>query len=90
MPEDPKAKIARFPPKVQQAIMAAKLSKGMTKEQVLMAVGYPISSENPNLAAPMWRYWLTSFAPFTVMWDAQGRVKDIETDGQTRLLVVQD
>lgn len=86
--EDPAAKLSKFPPKVQEAIKSMRLSKGMTKEQVLMAVGYPITSENPTLDAPSWRYWLSSFAPFTVIWDAQGRVKEIETDGQTKPMVV--
>lgn len=87
---DPKAKIASFPAKTQEAIKSMRVSKGMTKEQVLMSVGYPITSENPTLDSPVWRYWLSSFAPFTVMWDGQGRVKEIETDPQTRPLVVQD
>ena len=87
---DPKAKIASFPAKIQEAIKNMRVAKGMTKEQVLMAVGYPITSENPTLDAAAWRYWLNSFAPFTVIWDGQGRVKDIETDGQTKPLVVQD
>ena len=87
---DPKARIAGFPAKTQEAIKTMKVSKGMTKEQVLMSVGYPITSENPTLDSPVWRYWLSSFAPFTVLWDAQGRVKEIETDPQTKPLVVQD
>jgi hypothetical protein len=29
---------------------------GTPREQVLMAVGYPISSENPSLGAKVWRY----------------------------------
>ncbi len=87
---DPKSKIAGFSAKTQEAIKSMRVSKGMTKEQVLMAVGYPITSENPSLDAPVWRYWLSSFAPFTVMWDGAGRVKDIETDPQTRLVVVQE
>ena len=87
---DPKAKLTSFPPKIQEAIKNMRVAKGMTKEQVLMAVGYPITSENPTLDAAAWRYWLSSFAPFTVIWDGQGRVKDIETDGQTKPLVVQE
>lgn len=87
---DPKTKLSSFPAKTQEAIKGMRVSKGMTKEQVLMSVGYPITSENPTLDAPIWRYWLNSFAPFTIMWDGQGRVKDIETDPQTRPMVVQD
>lgn len=87
---DPKAKLASFPAKTQEAIKNMRVSKGMTKEQVLMSVGYPITSENPSLDAPVWRYWLDSFKPFTVVWDANGRVRDIETDPQTKYMVVQE
>ncbi len=86
--DDPKAKLATYPAKIRESIIAARVSPGMTKEQVLMAVGYPVSSENPNLDAKIWRYWLSSFAEFQVVWDTNGRVKEIATDPQTRNLVV--
>lgn len=86
--EDPKAKLATYPAKVRSAITSARVSPGMTKEQVIMAVGYPVSSENPNLDAKMWRYWLSSFAEFQVMWDENGRVKEIVGDPTTRNLVL--
>jgi outer membrane protein assembly factor BamE (lipoprotein component of BamABCDE complex) len=63
---------------------------GMTREQVLMAVGYPVTSENPHLDARVWRFWLSSFAEFQVVVGADGRVKEITTDPQTRNLVVMD
>ncbi len=85
---DPKKKMAGFPPRIRKAIEQARIANGMTKEQVLMAVGYPISSENPTLDAPIWRYWLSSFAPFTVHWDKAGRVKSVDTDSQTAAMVV--
>lgn len=47
--QDPKAKTAAFPPKIRQAIESARVMPGMTREQVFMAVGYPVSSENPTL-----------------------------------------
>lgn len=84
---DPRVNLASFPVKTQHAIQTMRVSKGMTKEQVLMAVGYPVTSENPSLDAPVWRYWLTKFAPFTIVWDAQGLVKEIVTDAQTRLVI---
>jgi len=67
--EDPRLKIAMFPARIQQAIAAARIVPGMTQEQVIMSIGYPISSENPALDAPVWRYWLTSFEEFQVNWD---------------------
>ena len=86
--EDPAARIAGFPPKIREAIKSARVTKGMTREQVAMSVGYPISSENPNLDAPIWRMWLSSFSEFQVLFDNAGRVRAVETDPQTRNLVV--
>ena len=88
--EDPAARIASFPPKIREAIRSARITKGMTREQVAMSVGYPISSENPNLDTQMWRMWLSSFAEFQVLFDKSGRVTNVETDGQTRNVVFMD
>ena len=88
--EDPKAKLAAFPARIREAVTRAQLVPGMTREQVLMAVGYPVSSENPHLDAKVWRFWLSSFAEFQVVFDGNGRVTEITTDPQTRNLVVMD
>lgn len=86
--EDPARKLAAFPPKIREAIAQARVTKGMTREQVTMAVGYPVSSENPSLDAKVWRFWLWSFSEFRVSFDNNGRVTDIETDAATRAKVV--
>jgi hypothetical protein len=86
--EDPKQKLAGYPAKVQQAIGAMKVMTGMTREQVLMAIGYPVSSENPSLDANLWRYWIDSFSEFQVLFDGGGKVKQIDCDAKTRNLVV--
>ena len=88
--EDPARRLAGYPPKVRDAIQSARIAKGMTREQVFMAVGYPISSENPNLDAPVLRYWLSSFSEFQVLFDNAGRVREVTTDPQTRNLVVME
>lgn len=88
--EDPRRKIAGFPSRVRKAIESARLVPGMTREQVTMAVGWPVSSENPHLDTKVWRYWLSSFAEFQVVFGADDRVKEITTDPQTRNLVVMD
>ena len=85
--EDPRAKIAKAPARIRNAIQQAKVARGMTREQVLMALGYPISSENPDLGADLWRYWMSSFAEFQVQFDGSGRVREITTDPNTRNLV---
>lgn len=81
--EDPRPKVSRAAPKLRGAIETARVARGMTKEQVLTALGYPISSENPNLDVPRWRYWLWSFSPFVVHFDGAGRVLRVETDRDT-------
>lgn len=88
--DDPKRKMAGYSPKVRKAIESARVVPGMTREQVTMAVGYPVSSENPQLDAKIWRFWLSSFAEFQVVFGGDDRVKEITTDAQTRNLVVMD
>jgi outer membrane protein assembly factor BamE (lipoprotein component of BamABCDE complex) len=66
----------------------ARLTKGMTREQVIMAVGYPISDENPSLESNTWRYWLSSFAEFDAIFDDKGLLTRIEGDARTRARVV--
>lgn len=75
--EDPRLKLAGAAPEVQRAITEAKLRRGMSREQVLMSIGYPIASENPTLATPVWRYWLTDKDEFQVYFDNEGRVTEV-------------
>lgn len=88
--EDPKKKLAAASPKVRKAIESARLTQGMTRDQVFMAVGYPVSSENAQLDAKVLRFWLSSFAEFQVLFDDKDRVREITTDPQTRNLVWMD
>jgi hypothetical protein len=84
--EDPRPKIAAFPPKIRDAIRSARVTPGMSREQVLMAVGYPVTSENPHLDAPIWRMWLWSFSEFELHFDGD-RLREVKTDPDTRAKV---
>ncbi|QNK68330.1 cell envelope protein SmpA [Variovorax sp. PAMC26660] len=77
---DPKQTMAAFAPAVRDAILAAKVMPGMTREQVLMAIAYPVTSENPSLDAPIWRYWRDSWSEFQVHFDEKGLVKAVVGD----------
>ncbi|MEJ8846624.1 hypothetical protein [Variovorax rhizosphaerae] len=88
--DDPNAKIASYPPKIREAIKSARITKGMTREQVAMAVGWPITSENPNLDVALWRMWISSFGGYSVMFDKAGKVTGVDTDPQTKVLVYVD
>jgi hypothetical protein len=82
--ENPSDKLAQYPKPIQDAITSMRLTKGMSREQVLMSVGYPVSSENPNIDAKVWHFWLSSFAEFRVTFDDRGLVTDIDADADTR------
>jgi len=89
VPDDPNVKISGYPQKVQDAIHQARVMVGMSREQVLMALGYPVSSENHVLTDKTWRFWLFSFSEFKVHFDDEGRVTSVETtDADTRDKVV--
>jgi len=75
--EDPKARIASWPARVQEAVRRSRVTAGMDREQVATALGYPVSSENPDLDANIWRYWLDSFTEFQVEFDGSGRVTGV-------------
>jgi len=86
--DDPKIKIATYPAAVQDAIKQGRLSPGMTKEQVIISVGYPLTNENSSLDGPIWRMWVSSFGEYQVVWGADGRVKEIAADPGSRAIIV--
>lgn len=86
--EDPKTKIASFPADVREAIRQGKVMSGMTKEQVIIAVGYPEADQTPSLDSSTWSYWLSSFESYQLKWSQDGRVKEIVTDPATRARMV--
>jgi hypothetical protein len=73
---DPKAKLAGYPTAVRQAIQKGQIMVGMSKEQVIMSVGYPLTNENPRYDAPYWRYWWSSFGEYDVHWNG-GQVSKV-------------
>jgi hypothetical protein len=88
--QDPRAVVAAAPPKIRAAIESARVTKGMTREQVLIALGYPISNENPHLDAATWKYWLWTFSPFRVQFDGNGEVSRVSGDRDTLAIVYKE
>jgi hypothetical protein len=87
--QDPRIKLATFPNNIQDAIKAGRIVDGMTKEQIIMSVGYPLTQENPSMDAPMWRMWVSPMGEYQLMWDANGKVKEIIADPVTKNMIVQ-
>lgn len=80
---DPKARLATYSPAVRKAIQGGQIMVGMSKEQVIMSLGYPMTSENPRFDAPYWRYWWSSWGEYKVHWNGAGRVKEVTGHPET-------
>ena len=85
--EDPRPRIATYPPTVQAAIREGKVMVGMTREQAIAAIGYPLTSENVSLDAPTWRIWRSSHGEYDLNFGADGRIKSITGDDSVTGLV---
>ena len=85
--EDPKTTLAGYPAAVRQAIEKGQVMVGMTKAQVIMSLGHPMTSENPRLDAPMWRYWWSSFGEYQVYWNGD-RVSKVTGHPETLALML--
>jgi serine/threonine protein kinase len=86
--KDLRFRIFQFPTNIQDAIRAGRIMPGMTKEQLVMAVGFPARHETPNVNAPVWKFWYSSRIPYSVNFDEHGRVKDIQVDPDTKQKLV--
>jgi len=85
--EDPRSRIATYAPPVQAAIREGKVLVGMTREQAIASIGYPLTSENVSLDAPMWRIWRSSHGEYDLNFGADGRIKSISGDDSVTNLV---
>jgi hypothetical protein len=81
--DDPKVRLARFPPRIRNAIAKGQLLRGMNREQVIMAVGHPPADARLKLDGPYWRYWWSGFAPYYVYWAKDGTVSRISGHSET-------
>lgn len=81
--EDPRKKIASYPPEVQEVIHHGKVMRGMTKEQVIISLGYPITRDTLTTDEPVWRYW-HGRNRYEVVWGPDGRVQAVA--GEWRVL----
>jgi len=79
VPEDPRARVAAWPDAVREAVRLGRLTPGMTREQAIIAAGYPASHRTPVLEAPVWTYWHDRLTSYRVTWDGTGRIQHIAT-----------
>jgi hypothetical protein len=80
--EDPRPRIARYPQNVQQAILSGKVVLGMTREQAIVAVGYPLTSENGPLESSTWKMWRSTHGEYDLNFGPDGRLASITGDDE--------
>lgn len=73
MLSEEKTPIEKLVPALTTAIRTGEMRKGMTKEQVLMARGYPPAHETPSIDGDRWVYWSSRFIKVTIVF-ANGRL----------------
>jgi len=74
---DPKKKVAGFPQAVRDAIRDARVERGMTREQVIMSLGYPATHRTPSTSTSEWTYWYNRWITYKVQFDEGGRVSNV-------------
>ena len=74
---NPHAKIARYPENIRNAIATGTVVPGMTREQVIISVGYPPMHKTPSLDTPVWNHWASRAGRYEVHWKANGTVDHV-------------
>jgi hypothetical protein len=82
LPDDPRSRLPVAPvarkgkpapasdaDKIRKDIETGAVESGMTRDQVLMALGYPPAHRTPSLQSPTWTYWENRWATFEVVFD---------------------
>lgn len=80
--QDPRPRIAAYPHNIQQAILAGKVVLGMTREQAIVAVGYPLTSENGPLESSTWRMWRSTHGEYDLNFGPDGHLASITGDDE--------
>jgi len=83
VPADPHLRFTTFPKAVQSAIQDGRVERGMSKEQVLMSLGYPPTHRTASTDLGTWVYWYNRWKTYNVIFDDQGVVDSIVGDAPT-------
>lgn len=75
--ENPRERIAQYPDRIREAIRVGKVTSGMTREQAIIAAGYPPTHMTRILDTPVWSYWNHRHSRWSVTWDEKGNVREV-------------
>jgi hypothetical protein len=76
-PACPRAELDALSPVEKEGVRLGSALKGMRKQAVILAMGYPPLSATRTLELPTWQYWATSGTSFIVVFDDDGSVQGI-------------
>lgn len=62
----------------QRGVRLGKPLEGMSKQGVLLAMGYPPPHVNPSLSSNRWIYWTARFTKLAVVFDDAGHVLAVD------------
>jgi outer membrane protein assembly factor BamE (lipoprotein component of BamABCDE complex) len=75
--DDPRLKLRKVNARQVKLMESATVAPGMTKDQVLMTLGYPPADRTPSLEASTWAYNASPSQTFTVSFDGGGKVTQV-------------
>jgi len=81
---DPHIRFATFPKQVQDAIVDGRVEVGMTKEQVIMSLGYPPTHKTASTDLNTWIYWYNRWITYQVQFGSEGKVTMLIGNAPTR------
>jgi hypothetical protein len=87
-PVDPRPALAALPEATRNAIRAARVMQGMTREQVLVSLGRPRPDLVPNLDAKEWRYDVPGDDEIFLLFADSGALAEIDGSRKARKLIL--
>lgn len=82
--EDPRPQLAAMPEAVRNAIRAGRVIPGMTRAQVMLALGRPRMDTTPELGAPEWLYHVADSEEAFLVFDDSGRLERVDASRKAR------
>jgi hypothetical protein len=79
--QDPRPRIAAYAPAIREAIHLGKVMIGMTREQAIISIGYPLPNENLTLDAPTWRVYRSRRGQYQLNFGEDGHIASVTGDG---------
>ena len=81
--DDPRLKLKKVPARQVKLVEKSTVAPGMTRDQVVMALGYPPGDRTPSLESSTWTY-VPGPGETLVVYFADGRVSSVQRHAGTR------